>query len=135
MRKFLLNKLVRDGIVADMESMGQQVESRQLKGAERLRESARKVVEEATEFKPDQPEAKELADILAANDATRQAVFDVAASIGISQSELLALQQKRQEERGAFDTYIYVETVAMADDDPWADYYAREPDRFLEVTE
>lgn len=135
MRKFLLNKLVRDGIVADMQAKGQQVVSRQLDDAEFLHEAGRKVTEETGEFDAAKPDAKELADIIEIAETTAQAARDMAAKAGIATEELEALQLKRHEERGGFATRTYVESVTLQDDDSWVDYYTSEPDRFIEVKE
>jgi len=135
MRKFLLNKLVRDAIVADMKAKGQQVVSRQLDDAEFLREAGRKVTEETGEFDAEKPDAKELADIIEIAETTAQAARDMAAKAGISPEELETLRLERRDKRGGFATRTYVESVTLADDDPWADYYAADPERFKEVTE
>lgn len=135
MRKFRLNKLVRDGIVPSMKAMGQRVVSRTLDDAEFLSEAGRKVTEETGEFDASKPDAKELADIIEIAETTAQAARDMAAKAGITPEELEALQLKRREERGGFATRTYVETVEMSDDDKWADYYASDPTRFTEIKE
>lgn len=135
MRKFLLNKLVRDNIVPDMQAKGQVVVSRQLDDAEFLREAGRKVTEETAEFDATKPDAKELADIIEIAETTAQAARDTAAKAGIAPEALEALQLKRREGRGGFTTRTYVESVTLQDDDSWVEYYASEPDRFKEVKE
>jgi predicted house-cleaning noncanonical NTP pyrophosphatase (MazG superfamily) len=100
-----------------------------------LREAGRKVTEETLEFDAEKPDAKELADIIEIAETTAQAAKDMVAKAGITPEELEALQLKRREERGGFATRTYVESVTLADDDPWADYYASDPDRFKETTE
>jgi predicted house-cleaning noncanonical NTP pyrophosphatase (MazG superfamily) len=135
MRKFLLNKLARDGIVPEMEKAGQQVESRVLEDTEFLREAGRKVLEEITEFDPEKPDAKELVDIIEASETTAQAARDFAAKMGISIEELEALQLQRRKERGGFAYRTYVESAILEDDDPWVTYYASDPARFPEVKE
>lgn len=130
MRKFLLNKLVRDKILGEMQAMGQQVASKKLSDAEYLHELCRKLVEEASEFKPGDPKeaVKELADVL-------EVVEALAAEFGADFDKLRAVQAERKAKRGGFATRTYVESVTLADDDPWAAYYAKEPDRFKEVKE
>ena len=135
MRKFLLRKLVRDNIVGNMQKMGQKVEYRTLDDAGFLREAGRKVTEETGEFDAAKPDAKELVDIIEIAETVAQAARDAAAKAGISPEELETLQLQRREERGGFATRTYVESVAMADDDKWADYYASDPSRFTEVKE
>ncbi len=130
MRSFLLNKLVRDKILGEMQAMGQQVTFKKLNDAEYLRELSRKLVEEASEFKPDDPEdtLKELADVL-------EVVEALAAEFGADFDQLRAVQASRKVKRGGFKDRTYISRLDLADDDPWAKYYAKEPDRFKEVTE
>jgi len=138
MRKFLLNKLARDGIVPSMEAAGQQVAHRQLDALGFYRETGRKVMEETTELDPTDAREKivtEFADreeaLLAAKDAGKALMVE----LGISPEEVEAARLKRREERGGFDDRTYVESVTLADEDPWAAYYAKEPARFKEVEE
>lgn len=130
MRKFLLNKLVRDKILGEMQGMGQRVVSKKLSDAAYLHELSRKLVEEASEFKPGDPKEalKELADIL-------EVVEALAAEFGADFDKLRAVQAERKAKRGGFTDRTYVESVTLADDDPWAAYYAKEPERFKEVEE
>lgn len=128
MRSFLLNKLVRDKILGEMQAMGQQVTFKKLGDAEYLRELSRKLVEEANEFKPSDPEdaLKELADVL-------EVVEALAAEFGADFDQLRAVQASRKAKRGGFVDRTYISRLDLADDDPWVAYYAKEPDRFKEV--
>lgn len=129
MRTFQLNKLVRDKIVELMEGLGQQVQFRRLDDDEYLEEIKRKLLEEASEFDPKSPSAlTELTDL--------QEVIDAAIiAIGSSKEDQLVLQHKRETEKGAFKERLYVESVSMEDDDEWAEYYSKEPQRFTEIKE
>jgi len=138
MRKFLLNKLVRDGVVPDMEAKGQQVVHRRLDNLSFYRETGRKVMEETAELDPTATRDKivtELADRKEALLTADEADKDLMAELGIAPEEVEAARLKRREERGGFDERMYVESVTLADDDPWAAYYAKEPDRFKEIPE
>lgn len=138
MRKFMLNKLVRDGIVADMEVKGQQVVSLHLGTHAFYIETGRKVLEETTELNPDGARddiIKELADRKEAELAAKAAREALAAEVGISEAEVEAVRLAQLKKRGGFESCTYIESVSMADDDPWAAYYANEPDRFTEVKE
>ena len=126
MRSFLLKKLVRDKISADMQGMGQQVVSRTLNDDEFVAELAKKLVEEAKEFDPADPKAlNELADVL-------EVVEALGAEMGTDFEQLRKLQDERREKRGGFKTRTYVEKVTLADDDKWASYYAKEPEKYTE---
>jgi predicted house-cleaning noncanonical NTP pyrophosphatase (MazG superfamily) len=129
MRSFLLNKLVRDGILPDMQRLGQQVTFRKLSDAEYLQALAAKLVEEAKEFNVDDPaEAlKELADLLEViNALTRE--------LGSNKATLQRIQAERKAKRGGFTDKIYVERVDIKDGDSWADYYGKDPEKYPEVT-
>lgn len=128
MRTFKLDKLVRDKIVEIMEGLGQTVEYRTLSDAEYLDELKRKLVEEATEIDLRSEDAlKELTDL--------QEVIDAAVvAIGSAKEDQLVLQHQRAAERGAFNDKLYVDTVSTEDDDKWAEYYAKEPERFPEIS-
>jgi len=130
MRSFLLNKLVRDKILADMQGMGQQVTHRKLDDAEYVRELRKKLLEEAGEFDTTKPEdaLKELADVL-------EVVEALAKQIGTDFDGLRKLQAEIREKRGGFEDRTYVERLDLADDDPWAAYYAKDPERFKPVKE
>ena len=128
-----MRKLVRDNLVEMMQKLGEQVEWRTLEDTEFLREAGRKVTEETTEFDPAKPDAKELVDIIEIAETVARAARDAAAKAGISPEELEALQLQWREERGGFAKRTYVESIAMADDDKWAAYYASDPSRFTEI--
>lgn len=127
MRSFLLNKLVRDNVFANMQELGQKITHRQLSDEEFLHELKRKLLEEADEFDSADPKAaEELADLLEVIETAGQ-------QLGQSFDELRTLQLDRRAKRGGFDQRIFVERLDLADDDPWADYYANDPTRFKEV--
>lgn len=127
MRTFVLNKLVRDGIPDDMRRTGQGPKVRTLSRAEFLEALKAKFYEEIGEFDPKAPNAaKELADVL-------EIVEAFADELGTSFEELRKLQRQRRSERGGFGKRQFVETVTMADNNEWAKYYAKEPERFKEI--
>lgn len=130
MRSFLLNKLVRDGILPDMEANGQKVLYRTLNDEAYLKELARKLVEEAKEFKLESNEEalKELADLL-------EVIETLAGQLGSDFKGLRSIQAGRRQKSGGFADRTYVETVTLRDDDKWAGYYAADPIKFPEVKE
>lgn len=130
MRTFRLNKLVRDGIVEDMERNGQQVVSRKLSDEEHGKALVSKVVEEALEIDPTDPKgsAKELGDVL-------EVVEALAAHMGLSMEEIRANQAQSRQKLGGFTDKIFVETVTVQDGDTWGDYYANDPQKYPEIKE
>ncbi len=128
MRSFLLNKLVRDKILADMQALGQQVTYHKLGNEEYLHELSKKLVEEAKEFDTSNPEEalKELADVL-------EVVEALAKQYGADFDKLRTLQAERCQKRGAFADRTYIERLDIADEDPWADHYAKDPTKFPPV--
>jgi len=130
MRSFILNKLVRDNILADMQQTGQNPTAKKLSKAEFKAALAAKLREEASEFKiDDHKEAiKELADVMEVIDA-------IIEELGINPEELRSAQAERRQKRGGFKQRTFVERVTMEDDSPWATYYGSEPERFKEIRE
>ncbi len=130
MRTFVLNKLVRDGILPDMERMRQQVVYRTLNDEAFLKALAAKLVEEAQEFSLEstQESLKELADVL-------EVVEALAGQLGSDFEQLRALQLKRRQKRGGFQDRTFIETVALAGNDKWAAYYAADPVKYPEIKE
>lgn len=107
MKKFVLNKLVRGGVVDDMEAKGQRPEHRVLEGSELVKALGAKVVEEAAELNPTGPDAlKELADLQTAIDE----LVDV---LGATPEQVTAIQDARQQEAGDLSGHIYVLPVKL----------------------
>lgn len=130
MRKFRLNKVVRSKLIARMLADKTEVESRELGGEEAYQAVLRKVSEEAQEAisAPMSKRASELADI-------QTAVKDAISLSGVSQKEVDAQEQQLAKSKGRFVPTVYVKTVNVQDNDPMAEYYASQPDRFPEVRE
>lgn len=127
MRTFVLNKLVRDKVFLNMQEIGEQVEYRVLNDQEFLTALVSKFREEVSEFDPNDSSAiDELADIL-------EVVKYLINTMGLSSQKVREAQSARRKKRGGFKERIFVEKLILLDDDPWAEYYARQPDRFTEI--
>jgi len=128
MRVFRLNKLVRDGVYDNMVQLGQCAALRELTNEQYLQELANKLREEAGEFDSADPEKglKELGDL-------QQVIDELAAALGGDPKKVRVLQEKRFAAMGGFAGRRYITTLELNDDDPWVDYYAKEPERFPEV--
>lgn len=96
----IYNKLVRDKIPQIMESNGEKAITKILNDEEYTKALHTKLDEEVLEFHQDD-NAEELADIL-------EVVFALAKSKGYSEEELLALRNKKREQRGGFDDKIFL---------------------------
>ncbi len=127
MREFVLNKLIRDEIFTNMQKLGQKIKYRVLGDEELAQALKAKLLEEAKEFNPADPKAlDELTDML-------EVIEGLAESLGLDFKKLRSKQLDRRLKRGGFKRQIFVETLILKDDDPWAVYYAAEPERFTEV--
>lgn len=94
----IYNKLVRDKIPQIIEDNGGKAEIRILSDVEYGRYLEAKLDEEIGEYHCDKT-AEELADIL-------EVVYALAASQGISQTQLRKIYEKKHHERGGFDEKI-----------------------------
>jgi predicted house-cleaning noncanonical NTP pyrophosphatase (MazG superfamily) len=128
MRKFRLDKLVRDKLPEEQQKHGGHMEVRILTDEEYIQALIAKFQEEAAEIDTGNPDKalKELADL--------QEIIDcLAAALGKDKTAVLEAQEKKRQESGSFKARQYVSTVSLQDDDPWADYYAADPERFPEL--
>ena len=121
MRIFRLDKLVKDKVYEAMIAEGQKVTYRILNDDEFALRIREKIVEEALEYQETGDE-HELYDLLAA----------IKTSIGESADSLTFRGNVIQNE---FTRRIFVETVTLADEDPWTDYYSANSTRFPEIKE
>lgn len=128
MRKFLLNKLVRDNIAADMKRLGQRPAYKKLSDTQYKRALLAKLEEEVGEIKlsDNMDMIKELADVL-------EVIEALSVQAGVDFKQIRQMQKVRRQERGGFDKRVYIESLTLSDDDSWAQYYASQPDRFKEV--
>lgn len=130
MPKFVLNKLVRDGFRDEYKRSGQKAIYRELSLEEHKSQLIRKIVEEAQEINlassSQEEVVKEIADI-------EQAIDDIAVLCDITKEQILVAKQKKYEKIDGFAVGTFVETIELADDDEWVEYYRKSPDIFPEV--
>lgn len=129
MPKFELNKLVRDGFRDEYERSGQKAIYRELLPEEHKTQLLCKIIEETQEIKTNSPTdevVKEIADIV-------QAVGDLMKICDITEEQVENAKRKRFEKIGGFATGTFVETLELADDDEWVEYYRKHPDIFPEL--
>jgi len=127
MRTFKLNKLIRDKVLENMLQLGQDVQYKTLDDHDVIEALRQKLLEEAKEFDPFCKESlRELADV--------QEVIDALTDLlGANPDKLRELQKTVRVKRGDFTKRVFVDTVTLADDDPWVEYYACNPERFPEL--
>jgi predicted house-cleaning noncanonical NTP pyrophosphatase (MazG superfamily) len=128
MLQFRFGKLVRDKIVAHQLASGAQPSYRTLTDEEHKRELVNKIIEEANEITQADPEnvAAEIADV-------QQAVDDLVEKYGLSRETIVAEQEAKNQKNGAFKEGLYIDSVSLAEDDKWVDYYRKHPDRYPEI--
>ena len=125
---FRLHKLVRDNYGRIYADNNQKPEFRLLRHEEHVKELAKKIVEEASELTrvSVQEMAGEIVDV-------EQALEDLKALCGIDDSAIAQAKQARLSKFGGFKQGRFIETLQLHDDDPWVEYYRKEPDRFTEI--
>lgn len=131
MPTFQFNKLVRDGLPALYERLGEKTTFRTLRGHTLRLALTDKLQEEVAEYSTattKEERLKELADAL-------QVVRSLAELDGHEFSAVEHLRQLRERERGGFKDGIFVETITLDPDDPWVDYYKNEPEKYPELPE
>lgn len=128
MRKFRLDKLVRNDIVADHERQGCAVERHVLEGEKLLKAAADKVREEVQEALADEKlEASEVGDCI-------EALYNLAAVHGISKEEVHSAMEVKNAKKGDFSKGYFITTVMVPADSWFAEYYGADPDRFPELS-
>lgn len=128
MPKFKLNKLVRDKLPADYEKTGQKATYRELTPSEHKSELIRKIIEEASEinvYNSNEEITGEIADI-------QQVLDDLAFVCGIDQAQINLIKQAKNDKKGGFKNGAFVDTLELADEDEWVQYYRKRPDVFPE---
>lgn len=126
----MLNKLVRDKIVADQLQSGQNPVYHKLASDEHIAELLKKLLEEAQEIPADnQAEAvKEIADV-------RQVLEDLQRAMDISDAEVERAKLAKHAHAGGFELGLFVESVSPSEDNQWTTYYRSEPERFMELSD
>lgn len=132
MPKFYFRKLVRNKVLENCLEEPETLETdyRVLDDREFVSELIRKVAEEATEIPLDsKAELKdvlsELADLQAVIDALRE-------RFNFSEKQLREAVDKKVAKKGDFSGRYYIESVLLADNSPWIEYFRSDPDRFPE---
>jgi predicted house-cleaning noncanonical NTP pyrophosphatase (MazG superfamily) len=128
MAKFILNKLIRDKLRGEYEKMNQTAEYRTLSKAEHAEALKQKLIEEANEIDVTDRESivEEVADAY-------QVLEDILTANDISLEEVQKIKLAKFEKKGGFTEATYIETLELADDDDWNNYYRKHPDLYKEI--
>lgn len=129
MPKFRLNKLIRDGLREKYAMLGQKAQYPQLTKDEHIKLLIEKIIEEIREvpINGDSDEtAKEMSDV-------QQAINDLASLLGVSIEQIEAARKESFKDKKGFTEGTFVDVLTLKDDDPWIEYYRKDPARFPEV--
>ena len=121
-RKFQLDKLVRDGIVESNLQQGISVDYRVVQGVEKLQMMLEKLVEEAQEASASRTR-QELA-------AELSGIIDLANAIIRHTGISIVTHDHHTYSEGHF-----INSLIVPNDNEWAEYYAKDPQRFPEIIE
>ncbi len=123
--EFRLDKLVRDKLPDMMRELGQNPYVTTLHGIDHVRALIAKVAEELAELDPnDESFYKELSQV-------KQALMDLVA-LTTADDEIEQLRLDDLEKRGGFSAGYFVATLQLQPDDPWVEYYRKEPKKYRE---
>jgi len=130
MPTFKYAKLVRDNIPGWHRENGHTVNGRQLTGKELLEALVAKLHEETDEVSGAMSRDEldeEIGDV-------QQIINDILASQNIPQSELEQSIQKKTGRKGGFLKGEYIESIVIPDEnDEWAQYCRRAPEKYPEI--
>ncbi len=127
MRRFKFSKLVRDKIVDEIISVGNNPNWKVLSDIEYIRELKNKILEEALEVPKCDNEVeliKELADI-------QEVIDNLLDALKISKEQFKQTQDKKNEKVGSFKKKLYIEEVETGDEETeWVKYYLLNSDKY-----
>ena len=129
MPKFILNKLVRDKLKDEYIHDNQKVVYRELSISDFKHELINKIIEEAKEIEIDGKNddiISEIADI-------QQVLDDLIKLSGFTKNQIECAKKVKYDRKGGFADAIFVETLELADNDKWIEYYRKYSDTFLEI--
>ena len=132
MPTFKFAKLVRNNIPQWHRQSGHTVKGRQLRGDDLRNALIEKLHEEADEVSgalSREELVEEIGDV-------QQIIDDLLVTQSINETELRSVMAKKVENKGGFQNGEYIETVTMPnEDDKWAQYCRRAPEKYPEVFE
>lgn len=132
MPTFKYAKLVRDNIPGWHRANGHTVDGRTLAIDELYMALCEKLHEEADEISGTKSREEQIEEI---GDA-QQIIDDLCTIMKISKDELAETMKKKTDRKGGFTHGEYIETVTIPnEDDKWAQYCRKSPEKYPEVNE
>lgn len=129
MRRFKVDKLVRDKITEISSNDGVTNFIRELQHEEYLSRLNAKLIEEAHEVvntKDNSELAEELADLL-------EVLHAIAVTNNIELEEIEGIRLKKKQERGGFENKIYIDYIEIPDDHQRVSYYLLKAKEYPEI--
>lgn len=128
MPTFKLNKLIRDGLKEIYANNGQTAIYKKITSAEHKNYLVSKIIEEASEI-PLNATNQEIIDEIA---DVRQVLEDLMMLCNIDESQVETAKQKIFDKKRGFSEATFIKTLELSDNDPWIEYYRKNPDLFPE---
>ncbi|MCJ7793245.1 MAG: hypothetical protein MUP45_04735 [Candidatus Marinimicrobia bacterium] len=128
MHQFKVAKLVRDKIAQRMIA-DEKADYRILNDKEYLEELKKKIFEEAKELVPVKDKKKiikELADL-------QEIIDTLSQTLKSSKKEIKEKQREENKKSGSFKKRLYIETIELANNHQWLDYYLANSKKYPEV--
>ena len=129
MVKFTCNKLGRDKGLEGFKAEGITPQYKIVKGQELRQALLRKLLEESNEVcdaNGREAVTAELADLLEVIDGLCKA-YD------ISLQDIARVKERKRQERGGFETGLYIETIEMDENNPKVKHFRASPDKYQEI--
>lgn len=129
MPTFKYAKLVRDNIADWHVEAGHTPKVIHLQGTELVQALSRKLHEEADEVAAASSEelAEEIADV-------QQILRDICSVAGIDPISVEEIRKEKEARKGGFQKGVYIDEVMIPrDDDEWAQYCRRSPEKYPEI--
>ena len=130
MATFILNKLIRDKLRVEYDRLNQIAVYRNLTKPQFAEALKQKLIEEVNEIDltDRQSIVSEVADVF-------QVLEDLLVANDISLEEVTTAKLAKFHKKGGFAEATYIETLGLADDDEWNEYYRKYPELYLEINE
>ncbi len=127
---FICNKLARDNTIETMYESGIITKHQQLTKPKLKKALQQKLLEEATEVAQSANRSDiiaELADVCEVIDGLKKAYT-------ISSNEIEIAQLAKRKRRGGFEKGVFLESITLAEENPWTKSFRTAPEKYIETT-
>ncbi len=128
-KKFRLNKLVRDKVKDIFEKDNCTVYVKELSDDEyiqALHDKLYEEVEELCDVESKEELIEEMADIF-------QVLETICTMADVSVESIIKTQEEKLEKKGGFQDGLFIDYIEHAEDHPYTEYYAKQPDKYPEI--